>query len=190
MNEPIYVKGVRILSPNEYDEYVSNIDKPYHKTQFEINFWSGMRYIEFQRFYAHPEWHMKGRKTIHLPEAASKKVKRKALERYIYPIPPQIEGILPYFHKDMQPPCQKVCNGNYKRWAVKTGFEPKGFTTKMTRKTIESWMVAAEVPLNVVCLRQGHDSMTSMNHYQGLPFSDAEITDIKSRLAGWLLKSD
>ena len=187
MSEPIYVKGVRILSPVEYDMFVSNIDKPYHRTQFDINFWSGMRYVEFQRFYKHPEWHMKERRAIHLPEEAVHKAKRKILERYIYPIPPQIESILSYFHKNPQPPVNKVCNENYKRWALKSGFEPKGFTTKMTRKTIESWMVTADIPLNVICLRQGHDMVTSMNHYQGLPFSDSEKADIKKRLAGWIL---
>ena len=187
MIEAIYVKGVRILSPDEYDKYVSNIDKHYHRTQFEINFWSGMRYVEFQRFYEHPEWHMKDRRTIHLPEESVHKAKRKSVERYIHPIPPQIEGVLKYFHNDVKPPTNKVCNDNYKRWAVKSGFDPKGFTTKMTRKTIESWMVAVGVPINVVCLRQGHDTLTSMNHYQGLPFSDSEKDEIRRRLAGWLL---
>jgi hypothetical protein len=187
MIEPIYVKGVRILSPNEYDIYVANIDKPYHRTQFEINFWSGMRYVEFQRFYNHPEWHMKERRTIHLPVSAVHKAKRTALERYIYPIPPQIEGVLMYFHNGRKPPVNKVCNDNYKRWAIKSGFDPKGFSTKMTRKTIESWMIAAGVPMNVVCLRQGHDTLTSMNHYQGLPFSDSEKDEIERRLAGWLI---
>lgn len=187
MIEAIYVKGVRILSPNEYDVLVANIDKPYLRTQFDINFWSGMRYVEFQRFYDNPRWHMKERRTIHLPEEAVHKTKRKALERYIYPIPPQIESILAYFHSNKRPPGNKVCNDNYKRWAVKSGLDPRGFTTKMTRKTIESWMVAAGIPLNVICLRQGHDMITSMNHYQGLPFSETEIHEIKRRLAGWIL---
>jgi hypothetical protein len=38
----------------------------------------------------------------------------------------------------------------------------------------------------VVCLRQGHDSLTSMNHYQGLPFMDGERAEISKRLAGWV----
>lgn len=186
MSEPFYVKGVRILNPFEYDEYVSNIDKAYHRTQFDINFWSGMRYVEFRRFYEHPEWHLKIRKSIHLPEEAVKKQKRIMKERWIYPLPPQLDSVMSYFHNNPKPPTNKVCNENYKRWAIKSGFDPKGFTTKMTRKTIESWMVAAGVQLNVICLRQGHDELTSMNHYTGLPFSDVEKTEIKKRLAGFL----
>lgn len=56
---------------------------------------------------------------------------------------------------------------------------------KTTRKTIESWMVAAGVVESTVCLRQGHDSLTSMRHYQGLAFSDDELRDIKNKLASW-----
>jgi len=47
-------------------------------------------------------------------------------------------------------------------------------------------MVAAGIPLNIVCLRQGHDKLTSMNHYQGLPFTEAEKVEIQRRLAGWI----
>jgi len=36
-------------------------------------------------------------------------------------------------------------------------------------------MISAGVPLHLVCLRQGHDSLTSMQHYQGLPFTEDEL---------------
>jgi len=183
--EPIYVKKVRILGPYDYDLIVSNIEKDYLRTIFEVAFWSGMRYIEIQRLYNHPEWVMKERRTIHLPEEATKKVKRKQPERYIYPIPPQLESILRYFFSGKKPPSQQSLNNNLKRWAEKSGIHPYRMSSKTTRKSIESWMIAAGVPLNEVCLRQGHDSLTSMNHYQGLPFTDAEKSEIKKRLS-WI----
>jgi hypothetical protein len=34
-------------------------------------------------------------------------------------------------------------------------------------------------------LRQGHDSLTSMRHYQGLAFSEDDIKDIKKQLSEW-----
>jgi hypothetical protein len=46
-------------------------------------------------------------------------------------------------------------------------------------------MIAAGVVESTVCLRQGHDSLTSMRHYQGLAFSDDEIRDIKKQLTAW-----
>jgi len=38
---------------------------------------------------------------------------------------------------------------------------------------------------SAVCLRQGHDNLTSMRHYQGLVFSDDELRDIKKKLTAW-----
>jgi hypothetical protein len=50
-------------------------------------------------------------------------------------------------------------------------------------------MIKAGVLESTVCLRQGHDSLTSMRHYQGLAFSEEEIRDINNQLTAWgLLK--
>jgi hypothetical protein len=80
----------------------------------------------------------------------------------------------------------KVWNENLKRWAEKAVLETEGIVPKTTRKSIESWMYVAGLPMNFICLRQGHDSFTSMNHYQALPFTEAEKAEIKRRLAGWV----
>lgn len=183
--EPIRVNDTRILGPYELDIFRDSINKDYLTTIFDVCFWSGMRYVEVQRLHAHPEWWLKIRKTIHLPEEAQKKAKRKQLERYIHPIPPQLENVLNYFFKNKQPPSQSTWNENLLRWGERSGLDLEGLSSKTTRKSIESWMVAAGIPLNIVCLRQGHDKLTSMNHYQGLPFTEAEKIEIQRRLAGW-----
>lgn len=72
-------------------------------------------------------------------------------------------------------------NGHYKYHDL-TGIVPK-----MTRKTLESWMVASDVPIPVVCNRQGHDELTSLKHYQALPFTEDEKRAIRQKLAGWAL---
>jgi hypothetical protein len=181
--EAIFTKaGVRILTPYDYDCFVANIDKPYLGTVFNVLFWSGMRYIEMKRFHSHPQWWMKERKAIHLPAEAQKKWKRTRIERYITPIPPQLEVELPYFFRNKAPPVRKVWNENMKRWAFKAGLDVTGISAKTTRASVESWMVAAGFPMNVICLRQGHDHITSMNHYQGLPFTEAEKIELKKRL--------
>jgi hypothetical protein len=46
-------------------------------------------------------------------------------------------------------------------------------------------MIAAGMLESVVCLRQGHDNLTSMRYYQGLAFSDDELRDIKKKLTSW-----
>ena len=201
--EKIYVKGVRILSPFDYDKLYEVVPKKHHKTILDVCLWTGMRYVEVQRLHEHPEWIMKNRNCIHLPEEAQKKLKRRQLERYIYPIPPQLASILPYFFDNPAPPAIENWNENLKRWSLKaeiaeremfhennntrlrviTGL--KGISAKMTRKTIESWMFGIRIPENEICLRQGHDKATSLRHYQGLPFTPHEKGEISTRLSSW-----
>lgn len=192
MTEPLVLttdKGdkIRILTPFEYDTFVANIDKDYLRTLFNLCFWTGMRYIEVQRLYEHQDWILQMRRAIHLPRDAQLKAKRVAPERNV-PIPAQLQGELAYFFKNQKPPVLKVWGENLKRWAKKAGIEPIGITPKMTRATLESWMYAAGISPNDICLRQGHDKLTSLNHYQTLSalFLESERTEIKKRLAGWV----
>lgn len=185
-NKPVLVKGTRILGPYESDTLREGIPKSYLQTIYDVCLWTGMRYIEVQRFWEHQEWWQPGRRAIFLPEMAQRKAKRKQKERYIHPVPHQLENVIRYFHDNPKPPSQNAWNENLKRWAENSRLDPIGITSKSTRKTIESWMISAEMPLHVVCLRQGHDSLTSMRHYQGLPFTEIEKAEISRRLAGIL----
>jgi integrase len=175
---------IKILTPNEYDRLISQIDKNHLKTLFNVCFYTGMRYVEVQRLHRHPEWVLRQEKYIYLDETAQRKVKRITPARSI-PIPPQLEGELNYFFTNKTPPTNKVWNNNLKRWAVKAGISPVGIVPKTTRATIESWMYIAGLPVNNICLRQGHDHITSLRHYQALPFSEEVKLEIKRRLAGW-----
>jgi integrase len=182
---PILVRKVRVLGPYEVDQLIRAIPKDTHKTIFEICLWTGMRYVEIQRLYDHPEWWQPTRRAIFLPEESQKKVKRKQVQRYVHPVPHAIESELRRFFKGPRPPGIHSWNRDLKRWAVEAGLNPIGISAKTTRKSIESWLITAGVQLNIVCLRQGHDSLTSMLHYQGLPFTEAEKIEIRRRLAGW-----
>lgn len=186
--EQIFVKGVRILRPDEYDKLLNAIPKDHHKTIFEVLFWSGMRYAEIRRFHNHPEWYMKESKAIALlgSTGAQKKAKRKFEDRYITPIPPQLESILRFFQKDQVPPSLRAWDYNLKRWGELAGIGPEGLSAKTTRKSIESWMIAGGCDPFKICLRQGHDSVTAIRHYVGIPFSPGEKEEIKRRLS-WCL---
>jgi hypothetical protein len=56
--DEILVKGVRILTPHEYDLLLGSIKKAVQRRRFLIPFWSGARYAEFKRFWEHPEWYI------------------------------------------------------------------------------------------------------------------------------------
>lgn len=177
---------VRILTPTELDRIIGSIIKNYHSTIFNICFWSGMRYEEVRRLHKHPEWIMWSRNAIHLNGSAQRKAKRRQFERYV-PIPQQIENELKYFFTNTQPPMLATWDQNLKRWAQHAGIGTVGVSAKMTRATIETWMVTAGIDDRSICLRQGHTTITSLNHYQALPdlFTQAEKMEIKKRLSRW-----
>ena len=181
----LYVKGIRILTPKDYEALKAAIPNDRHKTILEVLLITGMRYAEMLRLYDHKEWYNEKRNIIHLPEEAQKKVKRRQLERTIHPLPSMFSHVLKNFWNGKKPPLEATWNKNMQRWAVNAGISPFGMSAKTTRKTIESWMVAGGVIESSVCLRQGHDSLTSMRHYQGLCFSDDEIRSIKKCLTAW-----
>jgi integrase len=188
-NLHLYVKDVRILTVREYEDMKNAIPKDSHKTIFEIMMVTGMRYIEVQRLHDHSEWYNEKKNLIHLSEAAQKKAKRKQLERTIHPLPSMFNHVLKSFWNNDRPPATTTWDRDVKRWAELAGINSFGISAKLTRKTLESWMVAAGMIESTVCLRQGHDSLTSMRHYQGLAFSDDELRDIQKQLKSWgLLK--
>lgn len=185
----LYVKDVRILTPKEYENLKIAIPKDSHKTLLDILLITGIRYAELLRLYDHKEWFNEKRNIIHLPEEAQKKHKRRQLERTIYPLPYGFDYILKAFWAGKRPPLEATWNKNLQRWGKIAGLSPFGLSVKTTRKTIESWSIAAGLLESSVCLRQGHDNLTSMKHYQGLAFSEDEIRDIKKQLTAWgLLK--
>lgn len=181
----LYVNDVRILTPHDYEILRSAIPKDQHKTLFDVLLITGMRYIEVCRLYTHQQWYNPKRNLIHLPKEAQKKKKRKQLERNIHPLPSMFSYILKDFFEGKKPPLETCWNKDLQRWAKKAGLAPYGISAKTTRKTIESWSVAAGLIESAVCLRQGHDSLTSMRHYQSLAFSDDELRDIKKKLTDW-----
>lgn len=185
----LYVKDIRILTQKEYEALKAVIPKDYHKTIFDILLITGMRYAELLRLYEHHEWYNEKRNIIHLPEEAQRKHKRRQLERTIHPLPSMFNYSIKAFWQANKPPLEATWNKNLQRWSQEVEINPYGISVKTTRKTIESWMIAAGVIESTVCLRQGHDSLTSMRHYQGLAFSDDELRDIKKQLTAWgLLK--
>lgn len=181
----LYVKDIRILTPKEYDSLRATIPQNMHKTIFDVLLITGMRYAELHRLYDNRAWYNEKRNLIHLPTEAQKKVKRRQLERTIHPLPSMFSYLLSDFWENKRPPTEAGWNHNLQRWAIKASISPYGVSVQTTRKTIESWMVAAGVIESTVCLRQGHDSLTSMRHYQELAFSDDELRDIKKQLTAW-----
>ena len=179
---------IRILTPDEYDRLTQSIPKEYLWRLFQICFYTGMRYIEIQRLYQHPEYWQQEKQVIYLkPEAQMERwIQRTAPARWVQVVP-QLQKVIPRFFNNTNPPTLKVWGENLKRWAEKADLTTVGVVPKMTRASIEAWMYVAEIPMDEICLRQGHDKLSSLNHFQDIKqaFTEEEVHEIKKRLAGW-----
>ena len=186
----IIKNGVRILRPAEYDMLLDTIYRRRGKYRYReiINalLYTGMRYIELQRFREHPEWFDKKTRSIYLPPEASKKRKRTMRERYVY-LSTQgiihVENFILYV-EDM--PDRVTLNNTLRYWGKKSGLGEKGISVKTFRKTWESWLVVSyPTALPLIAMSQGHTLITAMQHYLNLPFTKEDIEEIKIRTAGW-----
>jgi len=183
---PILKGGVRILRPREYELLRNVIPKMEHQIILDTLLFTGMRYVELERFSAHAEWYDPNGGYIYLPPEASQKKKRKMRERYVY-LSSRGRAIIPLFLKlDKRVPGRVTWRENLMRWAEKAGIDPVGLSAKSTRKTWESWLVATYPDrVLLISMSQGHTEITAMRHYLNLPFSADDLRRIKEYTGGW-----
>ncbi|WP_410509747.1 tyrosine-type recombinase/integrase [Methanosarcina hadiensis] len=179
------VGEIKILTPDEYQKLRNVIPKNTYKTILDVLLITGMRYVEICRLYKNKDWYNEKRNIIHLNSEAQQKHKRTQIERTIQPLPSMFSYTMNAFFSGKKPPVESSWNRDLQRWSKLAGLNPYGISAKTTRKTLESWMISAGIPVTTVCLRQGHDNLTSMRHYQNLAFSDDEVRDIQKILTEW-----
>jgi len=181
----IYKGNIRILTPSEYDAIRKQCNTQDYRTILDTMLLTGMRYVELKRLRSHPEWFDDTRCVIRLPAEASRKKKRTIPERYVF-LSSRAMAIVPYFFEIKKPlPAIQNWRRNLKIWADKAGVGNKGISAKTTRKTWESWLMASGMSESYIFISQGHDPRTALRHYVNLPFSKAEIEDMKNYVANW-----
>ncbi len=186
MKKPILKEDVRILRPSEYDQLRDAIPKMHHQIFLDTLLYSGMRYIEVQRFQDHPEWYEKETRTIHIPKEGGKKKKRTMKDRYVHLNQSGSNTVSLFFKLDQDLPARATWYQDLQRWGEYTRMDTNGLCAKMTRKTWESWLLTAYPKATIqVCMSMGHTKLTAMEHYLNLPFTDSERKEIIERVAGW-----
>ena len=183
--EPIMLNGVRILRPDEYERIRSVVPKPQYKIMLQTLLYTGMRYIETQRFHKHKGWY-RG-EFIHLPKEAVHKNKRTQLERYVRLNEQGRMAVEQFLYCKNNLPTVQAWGQNMKRWAKYGNLRPLGLCAKTTRKTWESWLVYyyPERAINVA-KSQGHNLDTQYEHYLNMPFTDIDKFQMKKYVEGWI----
>lgn len=182
--EPIIRTGVRILRPNEYEALLQAVTKKHHRTMLQTLLYTGMRYIELKRFQEYPNWFTS--EFIHLPKIADRKVHRTQPERWVR-LNQQGRIVVEYFLqlKDELPAYQNW-RDNMRRWAKNARLDMTGMSVKTTRKTWESWLMFCYPGYMAdVTLSQGHDTVTSIQHYLNMPFTEVDHIMMKNYTEGW-----
>jgi integrase len=176
--------GVRILRPNEWEALLQAVTKKHHRTMLQTLLYTGMRYIELQRFQEYPGWFTGD--FIHLPKIADRKVHRTQPERWVR-LNQQGRIVVEYFLqlKDKLPAYQNW-RDNMRRWALAAKLSPNGLGVKTTRKTWESWLMFYYPGFMAdITLSQGHDTVTSIQHYLNMPFTEVDQLMMKNYVEGW-----
>lgn len=176
--------GVRILRPSEYQKVLNGCMKTHHRTMLQTLLYTGMRYVELKRFQKYPSWFTGD--FIHLPRIADRKHKRTQPERWVR-LNQQGKMIVEYFLQLKEElPAYQNWRDNMRRWAESGGISPLGMGVKTTRKTWESWLMFYYPGYMAdITLSQGHDTVTSIQHYLNMPFTEVDHLEMKNYVEGW-----
>ena len=183
--QPIILHHTRVLRPKEWRALLTGCPKIEYKTILQTLLYTGMRYVELQRFQRNPQWF--DGEFVHLPEEASRKVMRTQKERWVR-LNNQGRMMVQFFITvKTSVPTYVSWNANLKCWARRAGLDDVGLSVKTTRKTWESWLMfyyPQQMPL--ITLSQGHTQLISLQHYLNMPFTEADRIEIRNFVEGWV----
>jgi integrase len=182
---PIIRQRTRILRPNEFKALLNHVPKTDHQTMLQVLLFTGMRYVELQRFQNFPSWF--DGDFIHLPKEACHKKERTQQERWVR-LNQQGKMVVRYFKELRRAvPTSQSWNMNIKKWGSDAGLDPEGLCVKTTRKTWESWLMFYYPPqVAQITLSQGHTQITSLQHYVNMPFTEVDKLEMRNYVEGWI----
>ena len=174
----------RILRPTEFvamHDTIAKGDKD-DLTNFDMTLLLGARYEECRRIQNHPEYFDK--KTF--VEVEEHKTKRTAKKRWIRLSNKGKTLIHYFFDVDRRLPTVQTWDEKLKRWAELAGIGKEGVTSRMMRKTWESWLMFYYPEQSMMIAQsQGHTLVTAMQHYINMPFTDEDAKLMKEWVEGW-----
>jgi len=183
--KPIIVNGTRVLRPKEWEALLVGCSKIDYKTMLEALLYTGMRYVEMQRFQEQPG--LFDGNFINLPQEIDRKKERRQRGRWIRLNNQGKMAVRHFLSLKRKLPSYQSWNENLKCWCKRASLNPQGVTCKTTRKTLESWlMFYYPTQIALITLSQGHTTLTSMQHYVNMPFTESDRIEIRNYVEGWV----
>jgi hypothetical protein len=175
----------RIFRPVEI-QAIRKILKEEKRKQFDVLLVTGMRFIEFKRFYYHPEWIDNNGRFIHLPIGAVKKKRTEFKSRSVRLSSLGAELVPRLFETNKLTKSRGCWDSLLKRVAIKAELNPEGISVKSTRKTWESWLLAKYSKRALeIWSSQGHNDVVSYKHYMNTAFIESDLKDMEFWTAGY-----
>lgn len=183
----------RILTPDEADRIRAVIEKPTSRALYDLMLYTGLRLVEVKQLSDNPAIFDPERRTITIK---SGKVKASQLSRNVCLSDRGMQAVVQYLKNPSVPSSSHVWQSNLIRWAQRARLQalpgqeqsnnPSGITVRTSRKSLESWLLAAypEKVINIV-LSQGHNETTALRHYFNIAFTAAEREAIREQVKGW-----
>ena len=179
----------RVLTVEEANAIRQHIKSPRLLAIFDVLLYTGIRFSELQQ--VTPDTFDKQRGTIRI-----RSTKALATQKYrnVILTPTGVQAVERFLADPYYPKNSMVWQHDLMRWAqrarlgtITNDFNPTGITARTTRKTWESWLMAAYPEKFVqICMSQGHSTMMSMNHYLNTAFTREERNGILVMTAGWI----
>lgn len=188
MSQPIILKSEkrssRILRPEEFEK-IRAVAKPYQQLWLDALLTTGMRYEELILFQKNATWLDKS--FIHLPNEANRK--KKVLRQRSVRLSRWGQTIIPLFLSNSKPlPNRAGIRNDLLTWARQAGIPTEGISSKMFRKTWESWITIKYPTVNpkIILLSQGHNDFVALNYYLSVPFTEEDKIGMSKYTDGYI----
>lgn len=183
----------RILTPIEADQIRAVIEKPSLWALYDLMLFTGLRLAEVKQLVDNPGIFDRERRTLTI---RSSKAKASQLSRNVCLSDNGLLAVEAYLKNPSIPSSPHVWQANLIRWSQRARIQaipgeeqsnnPTGITVRTTRKSWESWLLAAypEKVINIT-LSQGHTETTALRHYFNISFTPGEREAIIEQVKGW-----
>lgn len=194
MPSALSCNGSRVLSPAEADAIRAVISKPSSRALFDLLLYTGLRFAEVRQLAADPSILDQERGTLAI---RSTKAKARQVGRNVILGDRGRAAVAAFLEAGGKMPAHVTAwQQNLIAWSRAAGLaplsgptaagNPAGMTTRTTRKTWESWLLAA-CPAEIVriTLSQGHSETIALRHYLNVSWTAEEREAIAAEVGGW-----
>lgn len=145
---------------------------------------TGLRPIEFFRM--DKTWYRPSRRCLDLPEGACLKEKCQYKERTVLLSLYGCDVLDRWFEIPRKIPKKVSMRDTLRRYAESAGIGTDGITSKMFRKTWDSWLAACFPEQYLyIASSQGHDVETIRKYYMGIAFPPGETDKMTKYVGEW-----